>query len=44
MMTDPEQTSPENLPNEDEADSSGGGYGNHGDADEVEQDRREVDG
>ncbi|WP_322963597.1 hypothetical protein [Sphingomonas fuzhouensis] len=43
MIHDPEQTSPENLPNEDEADSSGGGYGNHGDADE-EQDRREVGG
>ncbi|WP_275934703.1 hypothetical protein [Sphingomonas yabuuchiae] len=44
MMTDPEQTSPENLPHEDEADTSGGGYGNHGDAGEEEQDRREVGG
>ncbi|WP_375244742.1 hypothetical protein [Sphingomonas parapaucimobilis] len=44
MMTDPEQTSPENVPNEDEADTSGGGYGNHGDADEAGQDRREVGG
>lgn len=44
MIIDPEQTSPENLPNDDEADSSGGGYGNHGEAGDEEQDRREVGG
>ncbi|MEK9210151.1 hypothetical protein [Sphingomonas sp. 2378] len=44
MTTDPEPTQPDQIPNEDEADSSGGGYGNHGDAGEEEQDRREVGG
>ncbi|WP_267432461.1 hypothetical protein [Sphingomonas sp. GM_Shp_1] len=44
MTTNPEPTQPNSIPNEDEADSSGAGYGNHGDADEEEQDRREVGG
>ncbi|WP_312487793.1 hypothetical protein [Sphingomonas sp.] len=43
MINDPEQTQPEQVPNEDDADSSGGGYGNHGEAGK-EQDRREVGG
>ncbi|WP_343526811.1 hypothetical protein [Sphingomonas sp.] len=41
MITDPEPTPPNQVPNEDEADRSGGGYGNHGDAKEDEQGQRE---
>lgn len=43
MIHDPEPTQPDEIPNEDDADSSGAGYGNHGDADE-EQDPSEVGG
>ena len=44
MIHDPEQTTPQPTQNEDDADHSGGGYGNHGEAGEEEQDRREVGG
>lgn len=48
MTSNPEPTQPDQIPNEDEADSSGAGYGNHGDAgadaEGEEQDRREVGG
>ncbi|MGX0583852.1 hypothetical protein [Sphingomonas sanguinis] len=44
MIQDPEQTTPQPTQNEDDADHSGGGYGNHGEAGEEEQDRREVGG
>ncbi len=44
MIHDPEQTTPQPTQNDDDADHSGGGYGNHGEAGEDEQDRREVGG
>lgn len=44
MIHDPEQTTPEQRPNEDDADHSGGGYGNHGEAGDEEQDRHEMGG
>lgn len=44
MIHDPEQTTPQPTPNEDDTDHSGGGYGNHGEAGEDEQDRRKVGG
>ncbi|MEG3090925.1 hypothetical protein [Sphingomonas sp. PB1R3] len=36
MIQDPEQTSPDPVPNEDDTDSSGAGYGNHGEAGDEE--------
>ncbi len=44
MIHDPEQTTPQPTQNDDDADHSGGGYGNHGEAGEGEQDRREIGG
>ncbi len=44
MIHDPEQTTPQPTQNDDDADHSGGGYGNHGEAGEEEQDRREIGG
>jgi hypothetical protein len=44
MIQDPETTKPDQIPNEDEADSSGAGYGNHGDADDAQRDRQSDDG
>ncbi|WP_294204076.1 hypothetical protein [uncultured Sphingomonas sp.] len=44
MIHDPEQTTPQPTQNDDDADHSGGGYGNHGEAGENEQDRPEIGG
>lgn len=38
MIHNPEQTTPAEVPNENDADHSGGGYGNHGVAGDEEQD------
>ncbi len=44
MIHDPEQTTPQPTQNDDDADHSGGGYGNHGEAGEDEQDRSKIGG
>lgn len=40
MIHDPEQTTPAEVPNENDADHSGGGYGNHGEVGDEDQDER----